>query len=460
MKAEEGLYGRDRAAGTRVRGSVPLWVALLASLVLGASRTAGANGAFPDSLGILLPADRPGEIFLATNFGLIWSQDEGKTWSWSCEQTVASLANLYQVGPPPVDRIFAISSSGLIYSNDKSCNWSIAGGTLANAPVTDAFADPTEPTRVLAIGSANSTDGSGGSIYASTDGGVTFGPPLFTAPAGNLLTGVELARSDPKIVYATMVETPGTHPRLLRSADGGQTWDAPLDVEAQLGPNTPRIIAVDPSDPRKIFLRVSKALGEILAVSSDGGTSFQTPVKVAFELTAFARLASGTILVAGTDSDPKGNQIAAGYRSTDGGSTFRPWPVPRLRALAERNGELYGAADDLKDQFALGVSTDEGRTFTPLMTYDKVTSVMGCVQAVCAESCRTEASQGLWSASVCSTSNDGTDNVAENGCACGAAGRADLSGLAFVAVVAWRRRKRGATRPTQRPAAQRMPGRT
>ena len=48
-----------------------------------------ADGALPDSETILVPADRPQEIVLVTNFGLVISEDVGRTWLWSCEQQAA-----------------------------------------------------------------------------------------------------------------------------------------------------------------------------------------------------------------------------------------------------------------------------------------------------------------------------------------------------------------------------------
>jgi len=381
---------------------------LLASLVvMGACPSAQANGAFPNSLGILLPADRREETFLATTFGLISSHDGGKSWTWSCEQPVATAANLYQMGPSPLDRIFAVSSHGLIYSDDGSCTWSVAAGALQDGWGTDAFADPTDPMHVLAIGAPNPM--SPESVYESTDGGISFGSPLFTAPLTGALTGIEIARSNPAIVYLAMYDAPGPHPQIGKSTDGGKTWAAPLDLEPILGRSTLRILAVDPTDPDKIFLRVSQPFGDVLAVSADGGVTFQTPVKFAFQLTAFARLASGTVLVAGSDFDPQGNMTPASYRSTDAAHTFGAWSAPRLRALAERSGQLYAAADNFNDGFALGVSTDEGLTFMPLMTYDKVTSVMGCVQTACSDSCRAQAALSLWSASICPAGTMGAD---------------------------------------------------
>ena len=425
----------------------------------GLSRQARANGAFPDSTGIILPADRPNEIIVGTNFGLIFSADEGKTWSWSCEQMpVATQAYLYQLGPAPGDRLFALASSGVIRTDDESCTWSAAGGTARDALVTDYFADPTDPNHLLMIALPNTTDLLPEAIYASTDGGITFGPALFKAAINGGLTGVEIARSNPLEIYAAMYDTPGVHPSIVRSHDGGATWDPPISIEADIGQNAFRIIAVDPTDPKKVFLRVQEALVESLAISEDGGMTFRKPVSVPIRLAAFARLASGTILVAGLTYDTQGMMTPIGYRSTDGGKTFGPWDkIPSVRALAERDGKLYAAADAFNDPFALGVSDDEGLTFQPLMKYDQVTSVKSCVAMACAAACATQAKQSkFWPAAICpalpdastDASADATTSPPGNaGCYCAlASGSGDtvalLGSVAAVALGVRARRRR------------------
>ena len=84
-----------RTAAIAATAGVALW-----------SARAWANGAFPDSSAILLSADRPDQIILATNFGLIISEDDGQTWSWTCEQAATVSGALYQVGPPPQEDYF------------------------------------------------------------------------------------------------------------------------------------------------------------------------------------------------------------------------------------------------------------------------------------------------------------------------------------------------------------------
>ena len=134
--------------------------------------------------------------------------------------------------------------TGLSFSDDESCGWQSAGGALAGQKVSDFFTDPSDPMRVLAAASP-ATDGGGAalaSVYASTDGGATFGAtPLYTAPAGASIVGIEIARSDPQVVYLTYVTATSTgyDPVLVRSADGGQSW-TPTDLlrAARLRPSS------------------------------------------------------------------------------------------------------------------------------------------------------------------------------------------------------------------------------
>jgi hypothetical protein len=236
-------------------------------------------------------------------------------------------------------------------------------------------------------------------------------------------------------------------PILARSSDSGATWSS-TDLAGMLGPGAIRIIAVDPTDPRHLFLRVGvPSGGEKLGVSTDGGLTFTEPVSVSNQLTAFARLASGTILVAGLDAS--GSPV--GFRSSDGGATFAPWAnLPHVRALAERDGNLYAAAHNFLDMFAVGVSTDEGVTWKPVLTYDQVKRVKACVQNVCQDVCDNLAGLTLWPQSVCGDVDAGSTPVPtpKSGCGCHAAGdgAADGGGLASalnaLAAGAWLARRR------------------
>jgi len=461
-------------------------VVLTVAVSLGApcfSGVARGNNGIPGSLGVLLPLDKPQEIGLATTFGLILSDDGGQSWVWTCEQPATSMANVYTVGAPPADRFYALSLvTGLAFSDDESCGWHGAGGALAGQKVSDFFTDPSDPMRVLAAASSLS-DGGGAavpSVYASADGGATFGAtPLYSAPAGASIVGIEIARSDPQVVYLTYVTATSTgyDPWLVRSADGGAHWTA-TDLLAPLGSAIVRILAVDSADSGLVYLRAIGATGETLAVTRDGGMTFATPLTIANgALSAFARLASGTVLVGALVnlSGGGGGTTGAGYRSTDGAKTFSSWkltpqdPQPHLVGLGERvtggQSTLYLSGKNYSDGWALAISTDEGLTITPVMSYDQVAGIKPCVQQLCLDTCNYEEMQAIWDPSVCTghdggSSDGGPVHTGGAGCHCAAGGGppgpASLAGLALLAAalqIGRRRSPRSRGRDPRRPVS-------
>ena len=443
-------------------------MAIAAALAVAvAPRSAGANGAFPDSLQILLPRDAPRRIIFSTNFGLVISNDDGVTWSWTCEQPNTTGGFLYQIGAPPDDNLYAVAAPGLAFSTDGSCTWELSKGRLDNAVATDAFTHPTDPSQVLAIAVELGPGDLPYGIYRSTDGGRTFGPPIYSAPAGGGLLGVEIARSDPRIITLAMFEPPGIRPRLVRSVDDGATWAPPLDLEPQLGPNWFSIVAVDPRDAMTIYFRVTEPEGETLGITRDGGVTITKPVMFADRMTGFVQLPSGTILVAGFSGG-----APVGFRSIDGGKTFTVWDnVPGVRALGERAGKLFVLGDNFVDKFALAVSTDEGMTLEPVTTFSKISSINACAKSTCQMSCDSIADRFMiWSNDMCRTDggvagadtsdgggappNDGspkarTDAGGGAGCGCAAAGAGGefsaAAALAALAALLVARRRRCAT---------------
>jgi hypothetical protein len=439
----------------------------LVAVLVALSGTARANNGVPGSLGVLLPLDKPLEIGLATTFGLILSDDGGQSWSWTCEQGPTSMADVYLVGPPPLDRFFARSKSigiGLAYSDDESCGWQSAGGAVAGLTISDFFPDASDPMHVLAAAAAPGDAGAGAvAVYVSTDGGATFGAtPLYTAAAGTAIVGIEIARSDPRVIYLTTytVDSSGYHPMLLRSADGGGSW-TPTDLLAPVGSAIVRILAVDEANANLVYLRATGATGETLAVTRDGGTTFATPLTIANgAVSAFARLASGTVLVGAlvNFAGDGGGTMGVGYRSTDGAMSFGSWtlqPQPHLVGLGERvvNGQstLYLSGKNYSDGWALAVSTDEGATLTPVIRYDQVGGIKSCVQQICRDTCNYEEMQAIWDPSVCAAGDAGARDAgppgpsASSGCHCatGGAGFGPGLGASLLAAVAFLGFRRG-----------------
>ncbi len=388
---------RCRGARTARIGLAPALIVAIACTVSGlASRTARANGAFPDAQGILTPGSRPNEITLVTNFGVVASRDGGHTWLWSCEQDTNSFGYLYQYNAAPQNRLFAVANQNLVFSDDATCGWSIANGMIAGLGATDFFPDPSDANRVLAL--AFDSKSSTYVLLQSTDAGATFTSKLYTSDAKATMTGIEIARSDPKTIYVTLTAATTNAPMLGRSNDGGATWKF-TDLTPVLGSGSPSIIGVDPTNAQSVLL-LFKATTQSLAQTQDGGNTVTLSMTTSGYFTSATRAGSGAILVSGIDVSTS----PVLYRSTDHGVTFQSLgnQPPHVRGMSTRGNQIYAATDEFSDGYALGVSADDGMTWQSVLSYDHVAAILGCVKDACQATCATEVSSfGLWDMSVC-----------------------------------------------------------
>lgn len=429
---------------------VRLLVAL--ALPLGAGGPAFGNGAFPDGEAILLASDRPQEMLVATNFGLVVSEDAGARWSWLCEREPD--ARLYALS---AGRLLAVARRGLVFSDDRGCSWGVAVWPGGDIGVLDAFPDPTNPARVLVtayLREGGSASGASPAVLASDDGGLTLSRLLLRLPPVAEPTGVESARSDPAVIYVTWTE--GGRPFIARSGDGGASF-ATRELTARAGPARPAIIAVAPDDPQRLLLRITSEEGEggdHVALSTDGGESARVVATIPRgRFTAFLRRSDGSLRLAGVAQGPPGPDTPlgertrpVGFRSDDDGASFLPWsPGIRARALAERDGTLLAVADHLADGFALGASDDDGVSWRPLLRYTDVSGVVPCGWPACNADCLARAQATLWDPRVCApaAAPAAPDGAAEpapgrsQGCRCGAAGaRRDPGALMLIVLAA------------------------
>jgi len=339
------------------------------------------------------------------------------------------------LGPTPSHRLFALTSgAGLIHSDDESCSWTPAGGALSDVMPYAFAVDPTSEQRVYAIGVLRENFDAGESLYVSSDGGVTFGAPVFTAPPRTALMTVMVVPSRPTTLLASVFSAPENHPSLLRSVDAGEHWEVVADLVDSLGENPFELLAIDPADENIVYVRMLGPADETLAISRDGGLTFARVVSIPGKLNAFLKLASGTLLVGGS----AGNDALA-YRSSDAGLTFQRWSgAPNIHALAERGGKLYIAANNFADGYAIGESEDDGIYIRPLAGFKDVRGVKSCVAEACASSCAYQAGINLWPDAVCAADSgpaessgaagvpSGSDDASSNATSGGAAASGEL----------------------------------
>ena len=350
-----------------------------AALAFTAPGAARANGAFPDEFSIHFPANAPHRIFLGANFGLLVSEDDGLSWRYSCEPWVVAGSNaalasanvsFYQV---TADGALLADAINLTRSSDVACTWPISTGSIAGQLVADFFPSPTDPTFVL----ANVLLSNGSYLVASHDGGKTFGDAhLYNT--SELLTGVEIARSNPGVVYATSVVAASVGgSTFLASSDSGANWTA---TKLQVPPSTqPRILAVDPVDEKKVYLRLLNGPSDAIAVTVDGGQTFRTVLTINGQFSSFLRAGDGAIYA--------GTQDGKLYVQPAGATTFATRNAPHLRCLGQRPGttRIYACADNVLDGYSLGSSDDKAMTFQPVMSFTQILGPLTCppVQANC-----------------------------------------------------------------------------
>jgi MYXO-CTERM domain-containing protein len=353
---------------------------LVATIVLAASGAVRANGAFPDEFSIHFPPNTPHRILMGANFGMLVSEDEGLTWRYSCEPWVVAGSNaalatanvsFYQV---TADDTLLATAVNVTRSADDACTWPVSGGSVAGQSVYDFFPDPNDATFVLAIVYTVA----GSYIVASHDGGSTFDAPRLydtTTTSHDLLTGIEIARSKPGVVYATTESTAGGIGKFLASANSGGTWtEYPLDgVPGVTAATQPRILAIDPTDEKKVYLRLLAGITDAMAVTPDGGQSFQVILNIPGQFSSFLRAGDGA-LYAGT-LDGKLYVRPAGAASFGAARNS-----PHLRCLGQRPGttRIYACGDMVVDGFSLAYSDDNASTFQPMMSFTQLLGPLTC----------------------------------------------------------------------------------
>jgi photosystem II stability/assembly factor-like uncharacterized protein len=321
-------------------------------------------------------------VILDANFGLVYPAPEGG-WQYTCDDIFVGRIP-YRTQIAPDGRVFVPTMGGL-WSGSDPCSFQESLGDLRGQNVFDVAFDAKDPQRVWIVG------GDDRMIALSTDGGRTFTGRMTFLPHLRFIR-VAVAPSDPKSVY--LFGFNGTKVPLVTavSADGGETWS--VDDNASAGVATSNqiveFLGVSPDDPQTVYVMVTSSKGDEIWKSTQRGRALTKILTLAdqeeWPRGGFSFGASGqTLYVAGYDPLSSGTRPPASlYVSHDAGATWdrRPSPEagPRFRCISYREGKLYGCAGEQfsGDQFLLGVSSDEGRSWTPVIRQNDVRGPHAC----------------------------------------------------------------------------------
>lgn len=387
---------RWRRASAAASLSGPRRLGAAGALVLAAAALAGsveraeANGRSPATVSVHLRTGSSTDLAIWTTWGFLISRD-GSGFRWMCENAL-KVAGVFD--PDIVFRgdgtILATSFEGLLINRD-GCQFEPSG--LGTKFIT-SVAEGSDGAIYAATVEVNDSK-----IYKSTDGGRTFPTGATAGELNDWWESMEVAPSNPQRIYLSGFRTTNmvkTH-LLFRSDDGGATFQ-PLPVPQQqvtLSSDL-EIAAISPTNPDVVFTRVTYAQNDVLGDrfyrSADGGMTWTAVLDVPDAVPGFVARRNGEVIAASAKSGT--------WRSTaaSNGVDFMPQATSlQTQCLTERgDGTLFACAQNFApDNMAIGSSTD-GVSWTKVFRFSEAVGPVDCaVESLQCSVCQLELWCGL-----------------------------------------------------------------
>ena len=466
-------------ARARPRGRLCLAASVAALLWC---ETAAANGRFPRAQRLMEDESDPARLAIYGTYGLLTTNDRGKTWQHVCEAATGPFAGeapLLEL--LPAGRLVLSSETGLRGSTFPACDWRGLLEPELPKSVQDVTRDPANASGLVAL--LNQPDvnvGYRAALSRSNDAGQTWTESV-RVPEQVLAQGltVDVAASRPERVYLSGLDSAKAGV-LARSDDAGTTWQS-FAIPGAGATEMPYLAQVDAHDPNRIFVRTDALKDhadqlepdDALLYSADGGETFVRVLSRRAKLLGFALSPDGETVLLGygdpvlyaytVEPDQTGlyrlrtaDLVAAPESAATklekifaGSVTCLRWTEHGLYAcLAQaEQGFEAGQADDAE------FSLSDRQAFTPLLDLKALTP-LACKASTSAALCATDPNSG-WPAvcnklgARCAISRDDpapTDarNGMGSGCGCRLAARyADGSAhaVALLAFFGWLRRR-------------------
>ncbi|MBL9028280.1 MAG: hypothetical protein JNL21_39175 [Myxococcales bacterium] len=409
--------------------------------LLGAAAPALANGRFPNADHLVVDPGNPDHIVVRATFGLVQSFDAGASWTWICEPAVG-----YGGTDDPAIAVTGLGHllvgirDGVATSTDAGCSFAVDGSALAALRVVDLAVEPLDPAAAVGI-SGDDADGNPRIVVAETlDDGLSWtalGPDLDTDLFPQT---IDAAPSMRERIYVSAVAGVDAAPVIERSSDRGATWTrVAVDIP---GAERTFISAISPVDPDRIYLRVPGEGTDRLFVSDDAAETWTEILSLEGEMLGFGL-------------SPDGEKVAVGlkqggvYLASTSDHRFVRTGESGVRCLTWAQAGLYACGNQAQDGFTVGLSTDEGASFTPLYDLLEIglsSCPAGTDTAVACPPLFEElldqlggsggsGAGGATAATVSSASTGGaTPEEAGDGCSCRSASRTSDAPLGLVAL--------------------------
>jgi photosystem II stability/assembly factor-like uncharacterized protein len=342
--------------------------ALAVATLLGAGGTA-ANGRFPAAGHIAVDPTDPAHILVRTTYGLLTTRDAGENWDWICEQAVKWTGQY--------DPSIAVTADGTVLAgiydhlgvgHGDACSWS-SPAPLVQKNVIDVSTERATPSSAVVMTSnQTATDTFVTQLWASSDNAKTWSQAGVDLPTDFSALTVDVAPSDAQRVYASGIRA-GTTGVLVRSFDRGATWET-LDIPGSDPNKAPYIAAIDPTNPERLYVRLTGAPGKLL-VSTNGGAMWSEAFTGMGVLKGFALSPDGSKVLVGGETDGV-------FRASTADLMFEKVSDVGAQCLSWSGTGVYACAAEFKDNFTVGLSKDEGATFEPVMHLSCIRGPLAC----------------------------------------------------------------------------------